>query len=267
MRTRADRPSPRSPEAAVPERPTPARLRRFAITTVVVSVLFWVLGSIRTGALISGDLPLSALMFTAPGVGLVAALGRAGTGHHLRRSLALLRVRWRAATRWLPVMPLTVLASSHPPWSGPGAGTLSAGSVALLAVGLVLSATVEQLGWMWFTVEGLTPRWGLVRAGLTAGAAWAGLHVIPWLQAGRAATWVVGQSVFSAIFLYLIARAYGGEHNLPAAVVLHASYDVTWVGLTSAGGRYDPFAVALGTAALVLAVRAGWSCEPRRIGV
>jgi hypothetical protein len=129
-------------------------------------------------------------------------------------------------------------------------------SLALLSTGFALSTTLEQLGWMWLAADWLAPRWGALRAGTVTGAFWATLHVIPWLQAGRTVGWVAGQALFTVVFLCVILEVYLAQRSLIAAVALQASYDTSWICVASLGGTYQPLGMALGTTALLLAIRA-----------
>lgn len=239
----------------IAEAPSPAELTRFAVGTFGVSALFWVAGAASEASLLTRQLPLSALMFVAPAVGLVIAVGARRAWRALRAPFSRFGAELRSAVAWLPVMPLVVLAAARPSWSGASAEAVPLASLVLLALGFLISSLLEQLGWMWFAAEGLAPRWGVLPASLTAGTLWAAVHVIPWSQAGRSVAWVVGQSLFSVVFLSLIVEAYLIRHSLLSAVALQASYDATWVGVASVGGTYDPLATTLGTLAVLIAVR------------
>lgn len=240
-------------DAFVP--PTAAELVRFAAGTLLVSASFWALSAAAGTFLISPDLPVSALMFIAPSVGLLSAIGPRRAWSELCAVPRQLRSD-RSSLAWLPVMPLVVLATSPPSGPAGSGGTLPVVSLLALSAGFVISSLLEQLGWMWFAVQGLAPRWGVWPASMTTGAFWAGLHLIPWFQAGHSAGWVVGQSAFSVVFLCLIVQAYLPRHNLATAVALQSSYDAAWVWVGSVGRTYDPVATCLGTTALLIAAAA-----------
>lgn len=246
--------------------PTSAQLARFTVVTLVVSVCFWSVGAVSQTFLLTPELPLSALMFTAPSLGLLAAVGFRPLGRTLRTTISSGRGTMANTAAWLPVMPLLVLATTHHTRSNGSMFALPVASLMFLSVGLVLSTSLEQLGWMWFAAHGLTQRRGVWAASVTTGAFWAALHIIPWLQAGHNVEWVIGQSLFSVVFLCVIVRAYLPHQSLLTAVALQWSYDVTWIWVRSTGATYDPAATTLATTALLIAVETKGRLALRPLG-
>lgn len=231
---------------------TTRQLVRFAFTTLAVSASFWGAGVLSQAFLLTPELPVSALMFTAPGLGLIATVGPRQAWSELHAMASSVRGTLPGAALWLPVMPLVVLATTHHTLAGDFAAALPLASLILLSVGLVISSMLEQLGWMWFAVRALARRWGTWPASVTTGAFWAVLHLVPWLQAGHDVEWIIGQSIFSVIFFCLIVQTYLPRRQLLTAVAMQWSYDATWVWVRSAGATYDPFATTLVTAALLI---------------
>lgn len=244
--------------------PATAYLARFFVGTLVVSVSFWSAGAVFQTSLLTPELPVSALMFTAPSVGLLGAVGFRPVWGALRAKISSAQGTVASAAVWLPVMPLIVLATSHHTRSG-GVPVPPGASLLLLSAGLVISSMLEQLGWMWFAAHGLARRWGVWPASVTTGAFWAALHVVPWLQAGHDGGWVIGQTTFSVVFFCVIVQAYLPHYSLLTAIAIQWSYDATWVWVRSIGATYDPVATTLVTTALLIAAASqGRRRAPRR---
>ena len=163
-------------------------------------------------------------------------------------------------------MPLVVLLAASlggtsptkPPASGWWWGVL------LLLVPLLLAAALEEIGWTAWLLPRLRLTWGRAPAGLLIGLTWGVWHAIPYLQAGNAVDWVAGQVLFSTVFRLLIVEAIAGATApLLGAVLMHASYNLAWQGLLSAGGTYSPWATT-GVAVVALMVLLGLRYGRRR---
>lgn len=240
---------------------------RFVAVATVCSAVFWLLGWIVRAELLVAGLPVSAGMFVAPAIAAwlvrseLPAAQRSPILPHGRTALSL--------AAWTAVMP-ALLASSYlamllagqdvPPVTG-----VSPLAVAGLSLVFLISSACEEVGWTRFLSYRLLDRLPVVRIGISVGAIWAALHLIPYLQAGRSWEWIAWQCAFTIVFRVLIVAAVARPGSgWWTAVALHASYDVGWALFPIGGSHYDPRTTAILTAiAAALAVR--WSGSPLRV--
>ena len=233
----------------------------FVAVTSAVSALLWLLGAAAPGELVVAALPVSALMFVAPGIGAAVAV-------RVRRRSGPPDGAWpaaaRRALRWAALLPAVVLAAAAlDAWVGPTTPdpVPSATALVVVSLGLLVSGLVEESGWTWFLRRALGERWAATLPTVLVGLLWAGLHVIPWTQAGRSPGWVLGQAAFSVALRLLIAdvvapapeRAADARTGLLLATVLHATYNIAWVALPVLGLGYSPWLTAALTLVVVLA--------------
>jgi len=217
-------------------------VRTFLLVTSAASVPFWALGTVVDGSLIGG-LPVSALMFLAPVVGVVAACPAQRwreTSQRLRGLTARAAATAVAADLlWVPVMPVVVGVAVLLGPSRADIGAITGVAVMAALVALVLAAAAEELGWTWLLARELrkVSAW---RVALLSGAIWAGLHVVPWVQGGHDLTWIAAQAAFTVLFRFVIVTADRRTSRIGVAVVLHATYNTAWVVLADAGAAYSP---------------------------
>lgn len=221
----------------------PRAILRFCVATTMVSILFWVLGSLVPVEVLVPGLPVSAGMFIAPAIGAWCATGswsRSVDRQRPTRPEALLQ--WLL---WLPLMPAVLVTSFVAmrffgmPF--PAQPNISVDSVVVLSLVFLITSACEEAGWTRFLTAVLTSRWSLLATGVVVGGMWAALHVIPYLQAGRSGSWVAWQCAFTLAFRLIIVAAVelsGGSWSV--AVALHAAYDVAWASFPVGGSHYDP---------------------------
>lgn len=250
----------------------------FVGVTLAVSAVFWVLGGIREATILLPGLPLSALMFVAPAVGALVALGPATAFRQLGAGVVAglrhpRRVAW--ALPWAPLMPAAILVT-YPvqAWIGRPLPSFTVDwvTVLVLALAFTVSALVEEVGWTSVLTVRLLRRWRPAAVGLAVGTLWALVHAIPYAQAGNPASWVVWQCLFSIAFRVAMVMAFdltGG--SLSVVVVLHATYNVAWGVYPTQGSHYDPLLATVTTAlvaaglAAVPALRAASTRRPTSI--
>ncbi|MEN9938777.1 MAG: hypothetical protein RLZZ387_5356 [Chloroflexota bacterium] len=233
----------------------------FLALTTALSTPFWVLGS-ATGRQLLPGLPLSALMTVCP---LAAAAmltrrraGRAGVTALLGRALDARRIP--SPAWYLPALLLNpaVAALAYgwqraqgvpvPPFE---ASVVAASGLALL---FLVAAMGEEVGWSGYALEPLLRRWGPLGAGLALGATWAAWHLIPYAQAGRSGEWIAWQcakTVASRVLIVWLYTRAGG--SVFAAVLFHASDNLSVFLYPRAGSHYDPRATAI-ILAMVIAI-------------
>lgn len=238
---------------------------------IVCSVPLWWLGSSDVGIELPGNLPSSALMFVVPAFVasyfVIGASGWAGWWHFVRRlgprvaSGTLLW--WGVAALTMPIA-LGAALATHLFGSGASVEALDTTpvSVSLAFAMFLVAAAFEELGWSAYATDVARTYLTDLRAGLVIGAYWAAWHVIPWLQAGHSASWVVAQSAFTVVLRVLLVVVYRNTgRQVSAAVLLHATANI---GLIPANGAlYDPFLAAAFLAPLVVLALA---VKPRLLG-
>jgi membrane protease YdiL (CAAX protease family) len=232
---------------------------RFLIATASLSSLFWLAGALIEGEWLVAGLPFSAGMFVAPALAVLITRAPTQPARSVGGPVSQRAVPLTRYVTWTALMP-TLLAGSYAlaELSGgdlPGTST-SARHLALLCAAFTASSVCEELGWTRFLTTSLLRKMSAIRAGVGIGAVWAALHVIPYLQAGRAWDWVAWQCVFTIAFRVLIVTAVASTGlRWGIAVTMHASYDVAWALYPIGGSHYDPALVALLTGAVAAVLR------------
>lgn len=247
----------------------------FLLLTFLLSLPFYVLGAFAARASISlpFGLPVSALMFVAPG--LAAAIlvhreeGRAG----VRRLLARVGDARRIRSRWwlAPVFLLLPLIYAGTYVAMRVAGIDLPGLAApLVAVPLLfaiyfIAAAGEELGWTAYALPRWTSAGSALWVGLVLGLAWALIHVIPDIQAGRSAAWLLSQRSFTVVLRVLIVWIYANTgKSVFAATSFHAMDNVSFSMFPEYDGFARPAITAAMTALCVAGVTIVWGAETLR---
>lgn len=258
--------------ADVPRRRSPAT---FVALTFGLSVPFWVLGAlVETPEGAPVRLPLSALQLVTP---LIAASvlvyhdeGGRGVRRHLRRLVDPGRTAsWKKYALVLVVMPAIYalgyigMRAAGRPVPDPA---VSLGDVPVLLVLLLVAAAFEEGGWTGYALDPLRDRWGLVRAALALGLVWAAFHFVADLQGGHDLGWIVlHRTSAGALRVLLVVAYFGTGRGMLAAVLMHATDNLSWQLFPVGGSAYDPLFVAPFTvAAAILAVALSTRILPRR---
>jgi hypothetical protein len=115
-----------------------------------------------------------------------------------------------------------------------------------------VAAACEEVAWSATLLGPLQLRFGALGAGLVLGVFAAAWHVVPFWQAGRGLTWILGQCAFTVGFRVVVAWVYdAGGRSLLAAVLCHATYNTAWQLFPNQGSGYDPWITAALTWAVV----------------
>lgn len=238
------------------------KLHRFSLVVLACSVPFWWFGSAVDGVELPGRLPVSALMFVVPALVAAYFVVRSAGWAGARRFVRRLRPRvepgtvlwWAVAAFVMPIVLAIALGIRHAE-NGVPTGMLRPAplTVTLSFLMFLAAAAAEELGWTAYATDVARSYLTDVRAGLVIGAYWAAWHVIPWLQAGHPASWVVGQIVFTVLLRVLLVAVYRNTgRQVAAPVLLHATANL---GLIPGDGvLYDPLLAAALVAPLVVLV-------------
>lgn len=102
--------------------------------------------------------------------------------------------------------------------------------------------TGEELGWSGYAIDPMQNQWGAIRASIILGVLWAIWHIIPFVQTGNSASWILWQSLGTIPLRILIVWIYNKTgKSIFAATLFHAAGNVSWSLFPNYGSNYDPF--------------------------
>lgn len=225
-------------------------------------------------------------MLAGPPVAGILLTGFVSGALGLRVLLSRL-LTWRAGRRWYaaalltaPVIQVTVLLalSRISPVFLPAIVTADDRAVLLvsgLAIGLV-GGLVEELGWTGFAVPRLTPRHGVLGAGLIVGPVWGVWHLLQMWWVGSTSSGALPLTLYLPVFFLssvailtayrvLMVWVYDRTGSLFVAILMHASYIFTTLFVLAPPTTGIPFltysgafAGALWAVVTAVALANGW---------
>jgi membrane protease YdiL (CAAX protease family) len=241
----------------------------FIALVLVLSVPFWVVGTHYSVELLPG-LPLAAIAVVCP---LIAASilvrrerGSAGVKAHLQRSFDWRRI---APPIWyLPILLLcpAVAVLSYAvmrllDWPVP-APQISWTAAVMLSALFFISALGEESGWSGYLIDPLQERFGAVPASIVLGLVWAGWHLVPLLQAGRAPDWIAWWCLGTVSLRVLHTWLYNNTcKSVFGAILFHATNNVSWQLFPNSGSHYDPRINGLIVSAVAVLVALRWGAH------
>ncbi len=222
----------------------------FFLLVFVLSVPFYVLGT--SGGRLPGltAQPISALMAFMP---MIAALilvtretGLNGATNLLKRAFDFARVknmRWvLVAACLLPVVAVLQYEVLQLAGTALPAPRLSIAAVPLYFLMYFAGAIGEEIGWQGYAFPELRARFSALIAAVLLGAFWALWHVIPFIQIGRTADWILwhglGIVAFRIIIVWLVVNT---GQSVFIAVLFHTMINLPWSLIENYGAFYDPF--------------------------
>ena len=219
---------------------------------LLLSLPFWVAGHLIDPGPLPLPLPISALQAIVPLVAAVLLTSRNEGALGVRRLLGEgidptgIRPAWYPAV--LLTAPLVILApylvmkAVGRPLPSPEIDVLAA---IVLPVLFLISAYTEQVGWTGYLTEPLQRRHGALNASLLIGLFWAAWHVNGWyFEAGNSLMWTFGQFATTVAWRVLIAWVYANTGSVLAAVLFHASINVTTFLFIDVVTLYEPIVTA-----------------------
>ena len=232
----------------------------------VLSVPFFLLGWLAPFQVLPG-LPSSALGVVCPVLAASILTWRAGAGPGvillLKRSFDYRRIRPRI---WLVVAALlmpAVAVAVYGMLRSTGAA-LPSTTVPLFVPPLMLlmffaAALGEELGWAAYATDPLQRRWGALQAGLILGIVWVVWHIIPFIEAGRAADWIAWQGLKTVALRVIMVSLYNNAgRSVFAVAVFHAMDNVSAFLFPTYGSHYDPRLTALILSGVALGIVIAW---------
>lgn len=231
---------------------------QFFLLVFLFSVPFWLIGPIAEQFLqkeIPLNLPISSLQAVSP---LVAALilvyrenGSDGVQELLKRTVDFRSIKKKA---WfIPaffLLPMTYfLAYVVMRLSGaslPDDVQFPVLAIPVFLVVFFIAAACEESGWSGFAIDRLQKGRSALHASIILGGVWAILHIIPDIQAQHVPTWIVWQRLYTVVLRILIVWLYNNTHkSVFAAIIFHATDNVSFALFPNYGSHYNPFFVWL----------------------
>jgi membrane protease YdiL (CAAX protease family) len=223
----------------------------FFSLVILMSAVFWLLGALTTNTLPreATNLPISSLMAVSP---ISAALilvyrenGSTGVKQLLKRSFdsrGIKRKIW-----YLPLLLLMPAVMILINWFefGIQLPALDSGYPVMMSLVTCLvffiAAIFEEVGWQGYAFEPMQARWNALAASIFLGAVWAIWHLVPFLQMGQSANWIVWQSLNMVTTRILIVWIYNNnEKSIFGAILYHAMYNVSTLIFPDFGLIYEP---------------------------
>jgi uncharacterized protein len=219
---------------------------------LVLMIPFWLFGGNKLP--IPMDLPVSALGFVTPLLVAVILSYRRGGSDGVK---TLFRKVWeyprnKSKVWYLPillfnpvimVLSYAVMRLAGLPLPDPQIPWFMTPVFFLL---FFMAAIGEELGWMGYAFDPMQDRWGALKASLILGLAWGLFHLIPDIQNGHAANWILWQRLGTVATRVLIVWLYNNTgKSVLAAILFHAMSNVSWVLFPNYGSHYDPFITSM----------------------
>jgi len=238
---------------------------KFFALLILITIPFWVFGGNRLPIPIK--LPVSALAAFNP---VIAALimtylqsGSNGVKELVRKIFDYKKIRnqiWYVPTLFLnPVIFLlayVIMLWRGMPLPDPEIPILVA---PLFFVVFFIFGIGEELGWMGYVIDPLQKRWGALNAGVLLGFAWAIYHLIPDLQNGQTADWILWHRIGTVVLRVLMVWIYNNTGKSVFAMILfHTMDNLSWALFPNYGSHYDPFVISTITCLVALIVVLGW---------
>ena len=233
----------------------------FFILVFVLSVPSYLLGA--AGGRLPGlpILPASALMTFVPMIAaLILVYKQRGADGVLMLLKSAFDVRRLYAPGWILtailfmpavcVLEFAVLRLSGSPLPLP---QIVPGEALFSFVAFFVGAIGEEVGWQGYAYPGLRSRHSALSAALVLGVVWPLWHVIPFVQLGRSADWIIWHCLCAVALRIIIVWLFENTaKSVFIAVLFHTMINVSWALFPNAGSFYDPF-----VAFVILAPAAG----------
>jgi uncharacterized protein len=239
----------------------------YFIFVFVLSIPFYILGA--NGAKLFGlsILPASALMVIVPAIAAVILVYQQGgvlAVVELLKSTCFyernLGQGWISAA--LLFMPVVFVLEFGIMWVTSVAVPLpkiDPSQIPFLFLIFFIGAICEEAGWQGYAYPALRGSFSVLRAAVVLGAVWGIWHIIPFVQQGRSANWVLWQCLCAVAMRIIIVWLFENTRkSILIAVLFHMMFNVSWALFPVAGSFYDPFMHFLILVFPVIAIVALW---------
>ncbi len=240
----------------------------FFLLVILLSIPLYVLGAHGDRLPIATFLPLSALMAFIP---MIAALvlvtresGARGARQLLARALDYRRIKgvaWvLAALLLIPIMALLGYGALRiEERTLPDAQFFPVAEIVALSLMFFIGAVGEELGWQGYAYARLKHGRSAINAALIIGAIWALWHVIPYVQLGRSADWIVWQCLGTIALRVIIVWLFvNAGQSVFVAVLFHTMINMPWGLVQNYESFYDSQAMFVILALVAGTVAALW---------
>lgn len=230
------------------EHASTTRFGAFLWLVFAASVPFWLLGAF-SGDMLLPHLPLSALMAACPGLVALALVWRSEGG---RSALALLARLWDwrriPGSGWGAAlalsMPALLAVAYGLMWlSGaplPDQVQLDFSALPFLLLLFAAGAVGEELGWSAFALDRMQRRWGALSAALILGLVWTSWHLVPFMQTGRAADWIVWHCIVTvATRVVMVWFYFNTGRSVFGQVLFHTMSNIAYFVFPNGGSHYS----------------------------
>jgi membrane protease YdiL (CAAX protease family) len=233
----------------------------------ILTIPFWILGA-ATGIDLLPGLPIAALAVVCPMLAALILTYRqnqmAGVKALFRRVLDFKRVHnaWWVAPALLltPLMAALAFIVQRVTGTGIPDPQLKLVPTLMLFLMFFVGAVAEELGWTGYALDRLQTRWGMLRAALILGVAWAVWHYIPLAQEHRAVEWVAWWTLWTVSARVIMVWLYNRSgKSLFLMVLYHMMSNVVWQLYPVNGSYFDPVVFGIITALVAIGLL-GFGC-------
>ena len=105
-----------------------------------------------------------------------------------------------------------------------------------------VGAIGEEVGWQGYAYPALRTRRNTLEAAVILGVVWALWHVVPFVQMGRSADWIVWHCLSTVALRVIIVWLFVNTHgSVFIAILFHTMVNLAWALFPDHGSHYDPF--------------------------
>ena len=134
--------------------------------------------------------------------------------------------------------------------------------VPLLFVLFFILAIGEEVGWTGYVTDPLQERWSALTTGIILGLVTALWHFVPLIQMGLTPTWIVWWILGTIALRILTVWLYNNTgRSLFAAIVFHATSNVSFAVFPNHGSHWDPAVAGAITAIVAVIVTFLWDSK------
>ena len=240
----------------------------FFLLVILLSIPLYLLGAHGDRLPFATFLPMSALMAFIP---MIAALvlvtresGARGTRQLLARALDFRRIKGVAwvltALLLMPMMALLGVGVLRIEGRAlPDAQFFPVAEIVAFSLMFFIGAVGEELGWQGYAYARLKNGKSAMNAALIIGTIWALWHVIPYVQLGRSADWIVWQCLGTvALRVIMVWLFVNTGQNIFVAVLFHTMINMPWGLVQNYESFYDSQAMFVILALVAGTVAALW---------
>jgi uncharacterized protein len=255
----------------------PNALWLFCLLVLLLSLPFYLLGAAGGRLGLLPLLPASALMTFVPLVAaMILVFRKDGVRGCVALSIRLLIFGTRRDAVWfltallfVPAVYLAEFVVLRLTGSAVPVPQIVPGGALFFFLAFFIGAIGEEVGWQGYAYPALRTRMGVLASAIVLGTVWALWHVVPFVQLGRSAEWIVWHSLSAVALRIIIVWLFENTSgSLLVAALFHTMINVSWALFPGAGSLYDPFVTLVILAIVCGLILALWrpTAVPLRAG-